>query len=53
MKQFLENVTGMEGYLIFSMVVFITFFVGLLVWVFRADKTYINKMKNLPFDHKN
>ncbi|HLP34241.1 MAG TPA: CcoQ/FixQ family Cbb3-type cytochrome c oxidase assembly chaperone [Bacteroidia bacterium] len=51
MKQFLYNVTGVDGYLIFSMVVFILFFVGLLWWVFKADKTYINQMKNLPFDN--
>lgn len=50
MKQFLTHVTGMEGYLIFSMVVFILFFVGLLWWVFTADKAYIEKMKNLPLD---
>jgi cbb3-type cytochrome oxidase subunit 3 len=53
MKQFLENVSGVEGYLIFSMIVFLTFFIGLLVWVFKADKNYINKMKNLPLDQNN
>jgi hypothetical protein len=50
MKQFLANVTGMEGYLIFSMMIFITFFIGLLWWVIRVDKSYIQKMKNLPLE---
>ena len=53
MKQFLDNVTGMDGYLIFSMIVFITFFLGLLVWVFKADKDYIKEMENLPLDKNN
>ncbi len=53
MKQFLQNIQGVEGYLIFSMLVFIVFFVGLLAWVFMADKDYINKVKNLPLDEKN
>lgn len=50
MKQFLTNVTGMEGYLIFSMLIFLTFFIGLLWWVARVDKKYIQKMKNLPLE---
>ncbi len=52
MKQFLANVQGVDGYLIFSLVVFFTFFVGLLWWVFRADKKYIEKMKNIPLDNE-
>ncbi len=50
MRQFLSNVTGMENYLIFSMMIFFFFFVGLLWWVFRADKNYINRMKNMPLE---
>ncbi|AMS27415.1 hypothetical protein AEM51_10680 [Bacteroidetes bacterium UKL13-3] len=52
MKQFLANVTGMDGYLIFSMVVFFLFFVGLIWWVYRADKSYIAKMEKLPFEQE-
>lgn len=52
MKQFLANVEGVDGYLIFSMVMYFTFFVGLLWWVFKADKNYVKKMKNLPFDNE-
>lgn len=51
MKQFLANVQGVDGYLIFSMIVFIAFFVGLLWWVFAADKGYISKMKNIPLEN--
>jgi hypothetical protein len=51
MKQFLANVQGVDGYLIFSLVVFFLFFVGLLWWVYTADKDYINKMKNIPLDN--
>ncbi|MBW7845032.1 MAG: CcoQ/FixQ family Cbb3-type cytochrome c oxidase assembly chaperone [Bacteroidia bacterium] len=51
MKQFVANIEGVDGYLIFSLVTFVLFFVGLLWWVYRADKKYINKMKNLPLDN--
>ncbi|MEI6881273.1 MAG: CcoQ/FixQ family Cbb3-type cytochrome c oxidase assembly chaperone [Bacteroidota bacterium] len=50
MKQYLANVQGVDGYLIFSMIVFMVFFIGLLFWVFKADKKYIDKMKNIPLD---
>jgi cbb3-type cytochrome oxidase subunit 3 len=50
MKQYLANVQGVDGYLIFSMIIFILFFVGLLFWVFKADKKYIDKMKNIPLN---
>ncbi|MFN7313657.1 MAG: CcoQ/FixQ family Cbb3-type cytochrome c oxidase assembly chaperone [Bacteroidota bacterium] len=50
MKQFLANVQGVEHYLIFSMIVFLLFFIGLLWWVFKADKKYIDKMEKLPFE---
>lgn len=52
MKQFLSHVSGMEGYLIFSMVVFLLFFVGLLWWVFTADKKTLDQAKNIPFELK-
>jgi cytochrome c oxidase cbb3-type subunit IV len=52
MKQFLANVTGMDGYLIFSMVLFFLFFVGLIWWVIQTDKSYIAEMEQLPFDPK-
>lgn len=52
MKQFLANVQGVDGYLIFSMIVFMLFFLGLIWWVLKADKNYLSKMKNLPFDEK-
>jgi cbb3-type cytochrome oxidase subunit 3 len=51
MKQFLQGVTGVEGYLIFSMLIFLTFFLGLLIWVYKADKKYISDCENLPFDN--
>lgn len=53
MKQFLANVEGVDGYLIFSLVVFMAFFIGLIWWVLKADKQYIDKMKQIPFDPKN
>lgn len=51
MKQFLANVQGVDGYLIFSMLVFFIFFIGLIWWVFRTDKKYIDNIKKLPLNN--
>ncbi|GAB1449128.1 hypothetical protein MASR2M44_21510 [Bacteroidota bacterium] len=50
-KQHISSMTGIEnGYLIFSLVVFMAFFTGVLIWTWKANKTYIDDMKNKPFD---
>ncbi|OYU97104.1 MAG: CcoQ/FixQ family Cbb3-type cytochrome c oxidase assembly chaperone [Bacteroidetes bacterium B1(2017)] len=51
-KQHIQSMVGIEsGYLIFSLIVFMTFFVGVLWWVFKADKNYIKDMGNKPFEN--
>ncbi|MDP1727101.1 MAG: CcoQ/FixQ family Cbb3-type cytochrome c oxidase assembly chaperone [Bacteroidota bacterium] len=51
-KQHIQNIPGIQsGYLIFSMLVFIVFFLGIIWWLFKADKAYIEDMKNKPFEN--
>lgn len=51
-KQHIQNMTGIEnGYLIFSLIVFFVFFVGVLWWTFTADKAYIKDMEDKPFEN--
>jgi hypothetical protein len=50
-RQHISAMTGIEnGYLIFSLIVFMSFFAGVLIWIWRTDKTYFNDMKNKPLD---
>lgn len=49
-KHYFERIQGIEIYPIISLLIFFIFFVLLFAWVIRADKKYINKMKNLPLD---
>ncbi len=46
---YLENITGVGIYPLISLLVFFVFFSALIIWVFRADKAYINNMKHIPF----
>lgn len=52
MRQFLNGVQGVDIYLIISLLIFFTFFVGMLIWLVRANKTYIQEAKNIPFNNE-
>ena len=48
-KNYLESIAGVGIYPAASLLIFFIFFTALSIWAFRADKRYINKMKQLPF----
>ena len=50
-KEVLESIEGIGIYPIISMIVFFIFFAALIIWYFKADRKYLNKMKNLPLDN--
>jgi cbb3-type cytochrome oxidase subunit 3 len=45
---YLESITGISIYPLFSLLVFFTFFVALTWYVVRADKKHIRAMKEIP-----
>ncbi len=49
-KHYFERMENVEFWPVVSLILFFIIFVGIVIWVFRADKDYINKMKNLPFE---
>lgn len=49
-KYYFEQVENVEVWPIISLVIFLTFFVGLLIWVVKVDKKYIKEMSDLPMD---
>ncbi|TXB67008.1 CcoQ/FixQ family Cbb3-type cytochrome c oxidase assembly chaperone [Vicingus serpentipes] len=51
-KHTMETIDGIEIFPIISFVIFFSFFVGLLIWVFRTDKSYINYVENLPLQEE-
>jgi len=48
-KNYLSAIEGISIYPIISLSIFFIFFVILGIFVFKADKTYITYMENLPF----
>jgi cytochrome c oxidase cbb3-type subunit IV len=53
LRRILENTEGADVYAIAGLIIFLLSFAGIVVWLFRADKKYINKMKNLPLEDDN
>ncbi len=49
-QQYLESIENIDVFAIASMLIFVCIFMVVVIWIFKIDKKYINKMKNLPFD---
>ena len=52
-KEVLQSIEGIEFYTIVSMVIFILFFIGMTIWLFKVDKKYIKMMSELPLEKDN
>lgn len=49
-KNILTQIGGVENYGIISILIFFTFFVGVLLWAFSRRKDYLASMEALPLD---
>lgn len=49
-KNVLTSIEGIEIYPLISLTIFVAFFVALGVFVIKADKKHIEKMKNKPLE---
>ncbi len=49
----METISGIEIYPIISLIIFFAFFMGLLIWVVRADKKYISYVEKIPLENNN
>ena len=49
-KNVLESIDNIAIWPVISFVIFFVFFLCLLWWTFTADKSFIQRMKQLPMD---
>ncbi len=49
-KHHMETIAGIEIFPLISFLIFFTFFVLLLIWVFRSSKEYIAEVEQLPLE---
>jgi cbb3-type cytochrome oxidase subunit 3 len=50
LKDFFESMSGISIFGLISMIFFFLVFLGVIYWVFTADKKYLKKMENMPLD---
>jgi len=47
---YLESISGVAIYPLFSLLVFFLFFAALLLFVFKANKNYIRELERIPIE---
>lgn len=47
-KQFTENISGTQAYLLFSLGIFLAFFIVVTILLIRLRKSHIDHMSDLP-----
>jgi cytochrome c oxidase cbb3-type subunit 3 len=49
-KHYFELIENVSVWPVISLTIFFGFFILMILWLFKVDKKYINRMKNLPLD---
>ncbi len=49
-NEILQSIEGIAIYPMFSLVVFVLFFICLAFWTFKADKNYMKEMSEIPLE---
>lgn len=47
---YLESITGIGIYPLLSLMIFLSFFVLVSIYVAKASKTHIDRLKNIPLE---
>ncbi|MCK9409404.1 MAG: CcoQ/FixQ family Cbb3-type cytochrome c oxidase assembly chaperone [Bacteroidetes bacterium] len=50
LSKYLSSIEGISAYPIFSLFIFIPFFLAVTIWVFKLDKKYLNYMGEMPLN---
>lgn len=46
----IKDLNGNELYLIISLLIFVVFFIGVAIYLFKMNKNYAAQMSNMPFN---
>ena len=51
-KQYAESISGIDIYPLISLLIFLIFFVMLLAYVFKMDKSRVAEISSLPLENE-
>lgn len=49
-REYVQSLEGIDTFGIISLVLFVLFFAGVIIWIFQLDKKYFKEMSELPLD---
>jgi len=49
-SNYLSSIEGISIFPVISLLIFLTAFIFMIVWIFRVDTSYVKQMENLPLD---
>jgi cbb3-type cytochrome oxidase subunit 3 len=49
---YLEQISGVSIYPVISLVLFVTFFILVTLWIYSIDKDEIRRIENIPLEDK-
>lgn len=52
-KYYFERIENVEIGPLIALILFFLFFLVMIIWIFKLDRRFINKMKNLPLEEEN
>ncbi|MBY0347823.1 MAG: CcoQ/FixQ family Cbb3-type cytochrome c oxidase assembly chaperone [Hydrotalea flava] len=47
---YLEKIIGVDVYALSSFIIFFLFFIGVVLWVWKADKKTMQQISNIPLE---
>ncbi|WP_288071712.1 CcoQ/FixQ family Cbb3-type cytochrome c oxidase assembly chaperone [Hydrotalea sp.] len=47
---YLEKIIGVDVYALSSFIIFFLFFIGVVLWVWKADKKAMQQISNIPLE---
>lgn len=50
LSRYLSSIEGIAAYPLFSLFIFIPFFLAVSIWVLKLDKKFLNYMGSMPLD---
>lgn len=53
LSKVLSSIDGISAYPIFSLLIFVPFFIAVTIWIFKLDKKYLKYMSEMPLDNSN
>jgi hypothetical protein len=50
-SNYLSSIENVSIYPVITLIIFLTVFIGAVIWIFTRDKEYISELENIPLEN--